>query len=33
MNKNNTFVERSGFCPVCRRAGGEYEKTLAKKEE
>jgi len=29
IKKHNRSIERSGFCPSCRRMGSEYEKTLA----
>ena len=30
IKRHNVSIERSGFCPVCRRAGGDFEKQLAK---
>jgi len=31
VKKHNAAVERSGFCATCRRFGGEYAGTVAKK--
>jgi predicted DNA-binding protein YlxM (UPF0122 family) len=31
INKHNAAVERSGFCPSCRRTRSEYEEEIAKK--
>jgi hypothetical protein len=37
IHKHNSAVKRSGFCPICRRAGGEFsgqvvKRGIAKKE-
>jgi hypothetical protein len=31
IHKHNNAVERSGFCAVCRRAGGEYSGQAVKR--
>jgi hypothetical protein len=31
VKRHNRLVESSGFCPVCRRVGGDYEKRLVTK--
>jgi hypothetical protein len=31
VQRHNRAVERSGFCPVCRRAKSSYENRLAEK--
>ena len=31
IHKHNNAVERSGFCAVCRRAGGEYSGQVVKR--
>ena len=32
VHKHNNAVKRSGFCPMCRRAGGEYENKVVVKK-
>jgi len=31
INKHNATVERSGFCPTCRRVRSKYESQLAQR--
>jgi hypothetical protein len=31
IHKHNKAVERSGFCPICRRVGSKYESESAQK--
>lgn len=31
IKKHNSAIERSGFCPVCRRFRGEFERRIALK--
>ena len=33
VHKHNGAVNRSGFCAVCRRAGGEYSGTVVRREK
>ena len=33
IHKHNDAVNRSGFCAVCRRAGGEYSGQVAKRRK
>ena len=32
VKHHNSSIERSGFCPKCRRAKSEHEKTIAKRQ-
>lgn len=33
VNKHNKAVKRSGFCPMCRRAGGDYENEVVSRSK
>ena len=33
IHKHNNAVNRSGFCAVCRRAGGEHEKKVVSRRK
>ena len=33
VHKHNDAVNRSGFCAICRRAGGEYAGEVAKRRK
>ena len=33
VHKHNNAVERSGFCAICRRAGGEYENKVVSRRK
>jgi len=32
VKRHNRLVESNGFCPICRRVGGDYEKRFVKKK-
>ena len=33
IKKHNYSVEKLGYCPLCRRAKGKYEQTIARREK